>query len=116
LICKFDVPEGLTMKQAEKQKLESFAKTNLSYNSVFEVLRSGSDAESAEALRRIREATTIEDAAQSVAEAQLLLSVALTGSMGRAPTTSQGHLGGNRPSWAANRMLHSPLSMIPLDL
>ena len=66
LRCEFIIPKGLTQRQNDRQKISD-------YQSVLELLRKGSLAESVEVLKRIREADNIEERVKLIADSLLLL-------------------------------------------
>ncbi|CAI6336051.1 unnamed protein product [Periconia digitata] len=70
LTCQYNT---LTSRQAEKQEKDDYERSAHRFQSALELLRQGSDADSAAVLQRIRETNDIEDAVTSISDAQLLV-------------------------------------------
>jgi len=100
--CEFSAPEGTSIRQAERELVAK-------YQRVIELLHSGSSAESAGTLQKIREADNAADAVNAIADAQLLLSVTSSSAV----STLRHEVPEILPAFASigrgNRRLTSPL-------
>lgn len=84
--CAYSVPEGLTVREAQKRKLDETAGANDDYQSIVRLLRHGSEDDAQAAFRRLREAGSVQGTVRSLADASLLLLPAASSSS--RPTTT----------------------------
>ncbi|KAL8351361.1 hypothetical protein RB601_000602 [Gaeumannomyces tritici] len=82
-VCEYSVPEGLSQRDAERQRMNQVSKSHRDLLTILDLLRRGPDAEAAEILRQVKTAATLEDAVARIADATLLLP-------GGSPEQSQG--------------------------
>ncbi|KAJ8113959.1 hypothetical protein OPT61_g4046 [Boeremia exigua] len=100
--CVYAAPEGVTRQQANKQRLAEVERLSSYLRDVVDLLRQGSEADAAAALRRIRQAEQVEEAINALAVAQALVAPPPTienfsGSSSRPEEISSPSLG---PHWA----------------
>ena len=72
----YAAPQGVTRQQANKQRLAEVERLSSSLRDVVELLRQGSEADAAVALRRIRQADQVDDAVNVLAVARALVAPA----------------------------------------
>jgi hypothetical protein len=73
LICIYDLPAGLTRREAVKQNLRHLSMADGNLRSVIEYIRGCSENECVVIVRRIRQADSVGDAVQALVNASLLL-------------------------------------------
>ncbi|KAF2461459.1 hypothetical protein BDY21DRAFT_268283, partial [Lineolata rhizophorae] len=71
--CLYEADNGLTRTQTLKRKAEALTETNQGLKAVVTTLRSGSDVEAVEILRRIRQTEDVDTAVDFIAQASLLM-------------------------------------------
>ncbi|KAL8386967.1 hypothetical protein RB595_010259 [Gaeumannomyces hyphopodioides] len=71
--CEYSVPEGLSQRDAERQRMNQVSKSHRDLRTILDLLRRGPEAEAAEILRQVKSAATLEDAVARIADATLLL-------------------------------------------
>jgi hypothetical protein len=74
----YAAPQGVTRQQANKQRLAEVERMSLCLRDVVDLLRQGTEADAAVALRRILQAERIDDAVHILAAAQALVAPAYT--------------------------------------
>ncbi|KAJ4992891.1 hypothetical protein SVAN01_01595 [Stagonosporopsis vannaccii] len=74
--CVYAAPQGVTRQQANKQRLAEVERLSSYLCDVINLLRQGSEADAAIALRRIREAEQVDEAVNILAVAQALVAPA----------------------------------------
>jgi Fungal Zn(2)-Cys(6) binuclear cluster domain len=75
LACDYALPEGVPTRQAYKHKLGDLEQSNSSLIRLLQLLRQGSDANAADALKRVREAESMEDVINIISGAHILMPV-----------------------------------------
>jgi hypothetical protein len=73
LLCAYDLPAGLTPREAVKRNLAHLAVANENLRAVIEYMRACSEDECRAILKRIREAASADEAVQELVDASLLL-------------------------------------------
>ncbi|KAF9879336.1 nitrogen assimilation transcription factor nira [Colletotrichum karsti] len=70
--CVYPVPEGLSQREAQKQKLSDVSKAHENSHRVLQLLRASQDGFSYEILQQLRQPGHLDDAIQAIADASLL--------------------------------------------
>jgi hypothetical protein len=83
LICVYDLPAGLTRREAVKQDLRYLSVANGNLRSVIKYMRECSEDECLAIVRHIRQADSVDDAVQALVDASLLLPDTPTAGMRR---------------------------------
>ncbi|TKW59033.1 hypothetical protein CTA1_11613 [Colletotrichum tanaceti] len=71
--CVYPVPEGLSQRQAQKQKLNYVSRAHENSQRVLELLRASRDGASQDILKQLQHSEDLDEAIQSIADASLLL-------------------------------------------
>ncbi|TQN69040.1 Nitrogen assimilation transcription factor nit-4 [Colletotrichum shisoi] len=71
--CVYPVPEGLSQRQAQKQKLNYVSRAHENSQRVLELLRASRDGASQDILKQLQHSEHLDEAIQSIADASLLL-------------------------------------------
>ncbi|KZL65364.1 C6 transcription factor [Colletotrichum tofieldiae] len=71
--CVYPVPEGLSQRQAQKQKLSHVSRAHENSQRVLELLRASRDGASQDILKQLQHSEHLDEAIQSIADASLLL-------------------------------------------
>ncbi|KZL80738.1 c6 transcription factor [Colletotrichum incanum] len=71
--CVYPVPEGLSQREAQKQKLSHVSRAHESSQRVLELLRASRDGASQDILKQLQHSEHLDEAIQSIADASLLL-------------------------------------------
>ncbi|WQF89368.1 Putative zn(2)Cys(6) fungal-type DNA-binding domain-containing protein [Colletotrichum destructivum] len=71
--CVYLVPEGLSQRQAQKQKLDYVSRAHENSQRVLELLRASRDGASHDILKQLQHSEHLDEAVQSIADASLLL-------------------------------------------
>ncbi|TDZ44822.1 Nitrogen assimilation transcription factor nit-4 [Colletotrichum trifolii] len=71
--CVYPVPEGLSQREAQKQKLSHVSKAHESSRRVLELLRASGDGSSQDILEQLQLSEHLDETIQSIADASLLL-------------------------------------------
>ncbi|WYZ39171.1 hypothetical protein EsH8_III_001085 [Colletotrichum jinshuiense] len=71
--CVYPVPEGLSQRQAQKQKLSHVSRAHESSRKVLELLRASRDSASTDILQQLQHSEHLDEAIQTIADASLLL-------------------------------------------
>lgn len=90
--CEYSVPEGLSQRDAERQRMNQVSKSHRDLLTILGLLRRGPDDEAAEILRQVKSAPTLEDAVARIADATLLLP-------GGSPEQSRGTASPKSSTW-----------------
>jgi hypothetical protein len=69
LVCVYDLPAGLTRREAIKQNLQHLSMADGNLRSVIEYMRECSEDECLAIMRRIRQADSVDDAVQALVDA-----------------------------------------------
>ncbi|KJZ78743.1 hypothetical protein HIM_02134 [Hirsutella minnesotensis 3608] len=69
--CHYTTPEGMSARDARRQRLEESSDTQRNLRAAFAVLRSGNEADAAEILHNIRQAPTLDAAIRIMSESSL---------------------------------------------
>jgi len=73
LTCSYDLPAGLTPREAVKRNLRHLEAVNGNLRAVIEYMRACSEDECRAIVRRIRQAASVDEAVQELVDASLLL-------------------------------------------
>ncbi|KAK2031267.1 hypothetical protein LX32DRAFT_714640 [Colletotrichum zoysiae] len=71
--CVYPVPEGLSQRQAQKQKLSHVSMAHEKSQRVLELLRTNRDGTSQDILKQLQHSERLDEAIESIADASLLL-------------------------------------------